>query len=171
MIFLRCALGCQVILEMLRVKLHVSRLSIKEFIGVTSRGFCCFSSILRLNNPLVGLYTYTKCSCKTTRKISNEFCQGELTIIIVLVIFEDMASKLEKIGPIFFTLQPFPSLPSVATDGRKQFQCRKIVFGCILLGLFWLFLFRFRNNRIHGISISKRTVIHSENGILMAEMT
>ena len=32
--------------------------------------------------------------------------------------------------------------------------------GCILLGLFWLFLFRFRNNRIHGISISKRTLLH-----------
>ena len=30
---------------------------------------------------------------------------------------------------------------------------------CILLGLFWLFLFRFRNNRMHGISISKRTPI------------
>ena len=39
------------------------------------------------------------------------------------------------------------------------------------LVLFWLFLFRFRNNRIHGISISKRTLIHSENGILMAEVT
>ena len=34
-------------------------------------------------------------------KISNEFYQGDLTIII-LVIFEDMASKLEKIGPFFF---------------------------------------------------------------------
>ena len=43
--------------------------------------------------------------------------------------------------------------------------------GCILLGLFWLFLFKFRNNRIHGISISKRTLIHSENIILMAEVT
>ena len=32
--------------------------------------------------------------------------------------------------------------------------------GCILLGLFLLFLFRFRNNRIHGISISKRTPLH-----------
>ena len=30
----------------------------------------------------------------------------------------------------------------------------------ILLGLFWLFLFRFRNNRIHGISISKTTLLH-----------
>ena len=45
------------------------------------------------------------------------------------------------------------------------------LFGCILLGLFWIFLFRFRNNRIHGISVSKRTLIHSENGILMAEVT
>ena len=41
--------------------------------------------------------------------------------------------------------------------------------GCILLGIFWLFLFQFRNNRIHGILISKRTLIHSENGILIAE--
>ena len=28
------------------------------------------------------------------------------------------------------------------------------------MGLFCLFLFRFRNNRIHGISISKRTLLH-----------
>ena len=31
---------------------------------------------------------------------------------------------------------------------------------CILLGLFWPFLFLFRNNRMHGISISKRTLLH-----------
>ena len=50
-------------------------------------------------------------------------------MIITLVIFEDMASKLEKTGPIFSSFNPFPSfLPSKATDGRKQFQCRKIVF-------------------------------------------
>ena len=73
------------------------------------------------------LYSYTKCSCKTTRKISNEFCQRELTIIFIVVIFEDMASKREKIGPIFSSFNPFPSLPSVATDDRKQFQCGKTV--------------------------------------------
>ena len=49
--------------------------------------------------------------------------------------------------------------------------CHTNVLGCILLGLFWLFLLWFRNNRIHGIQISKRTLIHSENGILMAEVT
>ena len=36
--------------------------------------------------------------------------------------------------------------------------------GCILLGLFWPFLFRLRNNRIPDLLISKRTLIHSENG-------
>ena len=48
-------------------------------------------------------------------------------MIIFLVIFEDIASKLETIGPIFSSFNPFPSLPSVATDDRKRFQCRKIV--------------------------------------------
>ena len=65
---------------------------------------------------------------KTMRKISNEFYQGELTIIIILVTSEGMASKLEKIGPIFSSFNPFPSLPSVATDDTKQFEYRRIVF-------------------------------------------
>ena len=60
--------------------------------------------------------------------MSSEFYQGELTIIIILVIFEDMASKLEKIGAMVSSFNPFPSLPSAATYDRKQFQCRKIVF-------------------------------------------
>ena len=33
------------------------------------------------------LYSYTKCSCKIIRMISNERYQGELTIIIFGVIF------------------------------------------------------------------------------------
>ena len=54
-------------------------------------------------NIIYWLYSYTKCSCKTKRKISNEFYQGELTIIFFFGdFFEDIASKLEKIGPIFF---------------------------------------------------------------------
>ena len=68
------------------------------------------------------LHAFTKCSCKTNRKISSEFYHGELTIIIFLVIF-GIASKLEQIGPIFSSFNPFPSLLSAATDDRKQFQC------------------------------------------------
>ena len=50
------------------------------------------------------LYPHTKCSGIAMREISNKFYPGELTKIIfcVCVISEDMASKLEKIGPIFF---------------------------------------------------------------------
>jgi len=44
------------------------------------------------------------------------------------VVFENLASKLEKIGPTFSSFNPFPSLPSVATGDRKQFQWLKIVF-------------------------------------------
>jgi len=61
------------------------------------------------------------------RQISNKSYQGELTKISFWVIFGDIASKLEKIGPIFqVSIHNFLSSPSVATDDRKQFQCRKI---------------------------------------------
>ena len=46
-------------------------------------------------------------------------------------------------------------LTTITETGRRKLEAS---LGCILLGLFWLFLFRFRNNRIHGISISKRTL-------------
>ena len=46
--------------------------------------------------------------------------------------------KLEKCGPTYF----------------------RTILGRILLRLFRLFLFWFRNNRIHGISISKRMLLH-----------
>ena len=41
-------------------------------------------------NSLVSAFTHTQNTPQTMRKISNEFFQGELTIIIVLVIFEDI---------------------------------------------------------------------------------
>jgi len=71
------------------------------------------------------------------RRIKNKFYQGELTIITLLVIFEDIAPKLENLGPIFSSFNPFPSLPSVATDDRKQFQCCKIVFNNKARLFFW----------------------------------
>ena len=84
-------------------------------------GQLCAKSITYCNC----LQRYTKCSCcETIRKISNEFYQKELTIIIILV----MAPKLEKICSFFSSFNPFPSFPSIATDSRKKFQCCKIVF-------------------------------------------
>ena len=59
------------------------------------------------------------------RKISEENYQGELSIIISLESFEDMAWKN---GGNFSSFNPSPIMPSTATDNRRQFQCREIVF-------------------------------------------
>ena len=40
-----------------------------------------------------------------------------------LVIFEGIASKLEKIDVIYSSYNPFTYLPCVTTDDRKQFHC------------------------------------------------
>ena len=61
----------------------------------------------------------TQCSCETIRKISNEFYQGELTIIIIWVIFEDMASKLEKNWPNFFEFQSI-SILAIRSNRRQE---------------------------------------------------
>ena len=44
-----------------------------------------------------------------------------------LVIFAGIAFELEEIGPTFVNLNSCPSLPSIATGGRKKFQCLKIL--------------------------------------------
>ena len=56
------------------------------------------------------------------KQISNKFQQGTLTILIA-----GNAFKLEQVGPAFSIFNPCPSLPSVATDDREQFQCLNIV--------------------------------------------
>ena len=57
------------------------------------------------------------------KKISNEFGQAELTIVIFWVIFAAKALKLEKVAPTFSSFNPCQSLPSVAKEDKKQFQC------------------------------------------------
>ena len=51
----------------------------------------------------------------------------EQPIIRVLVYFVEISSKLEKIGQTFLSFNPFPSLPSVATNERKQNKRHNIV--------------------------------------------
>ena len=74
------------------------------------------------------------------RKSVNSVCKWSI-----------LAVRIAKFGPLrepirmlLFTLDQFS---------------HTINYGCILLGLFWLFLFQFRNKRIHGISISKRNAL------------
>jgi len=53
------------------------------------------------------------------RKISIEFYQGELTIIIFGGIFENIASKLEKNGSIFFKFQSI-SILAIGSNRRQE---------------------------------------------------
>ena len=53
--------------------------------------------------------------------------------------FAGIASKLEKVGLRCSSFNPFPSLPSVATDDWKQFQCLNIVLNNKTRPLFFIF--------------------------------
>ena len=71
------------------------------------------------------------------KKLSKKFHQGALVINTFFDDFAGKTLKLEKVFPTFTTFRPCPSLPSVAMDDRKQFQCLNIVqnnkIGALLL--------------------------------------
>ena len=84
-------------------------------------------------------------------KISNEFYQRGLTMTDFLRIFGTRSTKtLKKNWQFFSSFNPFPSMPSVATGDRKQFQNIQIVFNNNTRSLvlkfnwsedtFWLFI-------------------------------
>ena len=56
----------------------------------------------------------------------TKFVSGGINYNNFLLIFAGMASKLEKVGPTFSSFNPCQSLPSVAKDERKHFQCLNI---------------------------------------------
>ena len=66
-----------------------------------------------------------------------------------------LPSDLQNIYNVKYNVIEHETSPLIRSSWR-----RFTYLGCILLGLFWLFLFRLRNNRIHGVSISKRTLLH-----------
>ena len=73
------------------------------------------------------------------KKISNKIHQGALTITFIIgvggggggggrgVFFAGIELYLDKLVQVFLSLNPRASVPSVATDDRKQFQCLHIV--------------------------------------------
>ena len=66
---------------------------------------------------------YMKYSSKVMKKISNfQISSGSTNHGRVLVIFAGIVLKLEKVGLIFSSFNPCPSLPSIGTNDRNQFK-------------------------------------------------
>ena len=61
------------------------------------------------------------------RWLSNGLYQKEQPIITFLLFF-CWASKLERLAPPFSSFNPFPSLPSVAKNDKKQIGRHNILF-------------------------------------------
>ena len=96
--------------------------------GALSRVFCCFVSIPFKNHYFKALIVNKKSFCRATTKISNEFYQRGLTIINFLSIFGTRGIRSWKNWPIFSNFNPFPSMQSLATGDKKQFEYLQIVF-------------------------------------------
>ena len=78
--------------------------------------------------PLVSGFIYAK---NVPDKLYGEYLmkclKKEQPKIRFLVFFVEIALKLEMVGPTFSSFNPFPSLPSVATNDRKQNKFHNIV--------------------------------------------
>ena len=59
------------------------------------------------------------------KEISNRKMYQEALAKIIFGHLAGMALKLDKVGPVFSSFNPCPSLLSFATDDRKQFQYAK----------------------------------------------
>ena len=71
-------------------------------------------------------FTYTKnVTCGGMK--ANKCHERTLSTVFCYYFFRHNAMQLEKVGPPFSSLSPCPSLPSVETGERRQFQCLNIV--------------------------------------------
>ena len=78
-----------------------------------------------------------KGSCSSYEKDFYHISSGNTNHNIFLVIFVDMALKLEKVGSTFSSFSPCPSLPSIETDNKEQFQFLNIVLNNKTEPFFW----------------------------------
>ena len=69
---------------------------------------------------LLSLLTIDEFSVRDMKKLFNKLHPGALPLI--LVVFAGVELKLEKVDPTFSSFNPCPSVPSVTTDDREQFQ-------------------------------------------------
>ena len=138
-------------------------------------GGCCFQATTVLFNPYLLPLLVQKMLRQNDVEDIKHILVGEQTIILFVDSFKTDL-ELEKISHFFFSsFNPFPSLPSAATDGSKYFQCSNLTFGNETAPLFWgwcegSFSF-FRNNAKISCIFSSRTdedfsIPHNKRGIV-----
>ena len=93
--------------------------------GAMSQQFCCFGSEFRWNRYLVALLMHKMFRINCEVNIKWNALKKSASHINFFVI--EIASKLAKFSINFSNFNPFPSLPSVATNGRKQNKRHTIV--------------------------------------------
>ena len=103
----------------------------KLLLVVQSKGPLASMQLFQVNTVLKSLilsaFTYTKnVTCGVTK--ANKCHERTLSTVCCCYYFlRHNAIQLAKVGPTFSSLSPCPSLPSVETGERRQFQCLNIV--------------------------------------------
>lgn len=92
----------------------------------TSRGYFRFRSILCLGHYQIPLYIH-KMLLQSYGEEIKQIPSGSINHSNFLGDFYRQSEKLEKVGPTLPSFNSRPSLPSVATNGVKQFLCRDII--------------------------------------------
>ena len=69
---------------------------------------------------LLSSLTIDEFSVRDMKKLLNKLHPGALPL--VLVVFAGVELKLQKVDPTFSSFNPCPSVPSVTTDDKEQFQ-------------------------------------------------
>ena len=114
---------------------------------------------------LLSTFTHTQNAPKVLR-ISQVKLSRKNNHNICLAVFSGHSLGTWKNWLVFSSFNPFPSLPSVATDDRKQFQCCNIVFGNkttpLFLGFQWCEDYLFSCYDSLGVSLwPKEVITHS----------
>ena len=71
-------------------------------------------------NSFLSVFTHTlNDPVKSKRKLQTNFARENLTVIITSVIFADMTLELERVGPIFSSVNQCPSL-AICSNRRQE---------------------------------------------------
>ena len=72
-------------------------------------------------NSFLSVFTHTlNDPVKSKRKLQTNFARENLTVIITSVIFADMTLELERVGPVFSSVNQCPSVRAICCYRRQK---------------------------------------------------